>query len=178
MSVYRDLSLMLLSMYNQFQLMENSNFLSCIGSFMLIGVILLVIAPTNSFAFNDIQQIKTQDSSGCDPSSTCRNSGLNVASVPDGDNNVIHQNLDQINRCNTNSKCSNTPNDSTIIVDNPVGNSIALTGDENSVNQEIQSSNDCNFSTCDNKVDLGAEIIGSRNILVQQAIQHNDCSGS
>src|SRR4029079_1974274 len=83
-----------------------------------------------------------------------------------------------INECNTNSKCSNTPIDDSVIVDNPVGNSVEMTGDENSVNQGIQSSNDCNFSTCDNKADLEAEILGSRNILVQQAGQHNNCSDS
>lgn len=155
-----------------------------IVSFLLFVGISSIVAPTETLAVNSIQQTKTQDNTGCDSGSDCRNSGSNAASIPEGDNNIVRQSLDQINRCITNSKCSNTPNEESGLSDNPVGNSAELIGDGNSVSQRIQSANNCKSSTCENKVDIEAgagvdsAIKGSQNSIGQQVSQNNDCSDS
>ena len=49
-----------------------------IVSFLLLVGGFTIVAPTETFAVNVIQQTKTQDNIGCDTSSDCTNSGQNV----------------------------------------------------------------------------------------------------
>jgi len=145
---------------------------------LLVGGFSILVAPTETFAVNVIQQTKIQDNIGCDTSSDCTNTGRNVASVLSGDNNLIRQNLDQVNGCIFHSICANSPNTDSGITDNPVGNFAELRGDGNLVNQDIQSVNTCISSNCESKMDTGTEIEGSKNNVLQQVVQNNNCSDS